>query len=94
MDHCAQVQMDQLKNCRVFIGACPSSIFIRDCQNCVFYTSCQQLRLRDVVNSDFYIYSMAEVRALPIQFQMNSPARPSSNVELLAANIPIPSKSN
>ena len=61
MDHCEQVQIDMLKNCRVFVGACASSIFIRNCENCVFYTSCRQLRLREVVNSTFYIYSMAEV---------------------------------
>jgi hypothetical protein len=61
MDNCEQVQIDQLKNCRVFIGACASSIFIRNCENCVFYTACRQLRLREVTNSKFYIYSMAEV---------------------------------
>jgi Tubulin binding cofactor C len=61
MDYCEQVQIDQVKNCRIFIGACASSIFIRNCENCTFYTSCRQLRLREVVNSTFYIYSMAEV---------------------------------
>ena len=61
MDTCEQVQIDQVKNCRIFIGACASSIFIRNCENCVFYTSCRQLRLREVVNSTFYIYSMSEV---------------------------------
>ena len=61
MDYCEQVQIDQLVNCRVFIGACASSIFIRNCENCVFYTACRQLRLREVVNSTLYIYSMAEV---------------------------------
>lgn len=61
LDYCEQVQIDEIKNCRVFIGACASSIFIRNCSNCVFYTSCRQLRLRDVVNCSFYIYSMAEV---------------------------------
>jgi hypothetical protein len=61
MDNCEQVQIDQVKNCRIFIGACASSIFIRNCENCVFYTSCRQLRLREVVNSTFYIYSMSEV---------------------------------
>jgi hypothetical protein len=61
MDNCEQVQIDQVKNCRIFIGACASSIFIRNCENCVFYTSCRQLRLREVINSTFYIYSMSEV---------------------------------
>ncbi len=56
-----QVQIDQVKNCRIFIGACASSIFIRNCENCVFYTCCRQLRLREVTNSTFYIMSQAEV---------------------------------
>ena len=61
LDNSEQVQIDQVKNSRIFIGACTSSIFIRNCENCVFYTCCRQLRLRDVVNSNFYIYSMSEV---------------------------------
>jgi len=61
MDNCEQVQIDACKNCRIFVGACTSSIFIRNCENCVFYTCCRQLRLREVSNSTFYIYSMAEV---------------------------------
>ena len=61
MDYCEQVQIDEVKNSRIFIGACVSSIFIRNCSNCVFYTCCRQLRLREVVNSSFYIHSMAEV---------------------------------
>ena len=55
MDNCEQVQIDMVKNCRIFVGACASSIFIRNCENCVFYTCCRQLRLRDVISSTFYI---------------------------------------
>ena len=61
MDQTEQVQIDVLENCRVFLGACSSSIFIRNCKNCVFYTCCRQLRLREVVDCTFYIFSMAEV---------------------------------
>jgi protein XRP2 len=43
MDNCEQVQIDEVKNSRIFIGACASSIFIRNCTNCTFYTSCRQL---------------------------------------------------
>ena len=60
-DHCEQIQIDCCKGCRIFIGACTSSIFIRNCDNCVFYTCCRQLRLREVTNSVFYTYSMSEV---------------------------------
>ena len=61
MDHCEQVQIDQVNNCRVFVGACESAMFIRNCTNTTFYTCCRQLRLREVTNCTFYIYSMAEV---------------------------------
>ena len=61
MDNCEQVQIDMVTNSRIFVGACASSIFIRNCSNCVFYTCCRQLRLRDVTNCSFYIYSMSEV---------------------------------
>lgn len=61
LDVSEQVQIDVVKNSRVFIGACSSSIFIRNCENCVFYTCCRQLRLREVVDCTFYVFSMAEV---------------------------------
>jgi protein XRP2 len=61
MDNCEQVQIDCVKNSRIFVGACASSIFIRNCSNTTFYTCCRQLRLRDCENCKFYIYSMSEV---------------------------------
>lgn len=61
MDQTEQVQIDDVSNCKILVGACASSIFIRNCKNCVFYTCCRQLRLRDVTDCKFYIYSMAEV---------------------------------
>lgn len=90
MDQCEQVQIDMLKNCRVFIGACASSIFIRNCENCVFYTSCRQLRLREVVNSTFYIYSMAEVHieySNAVRFAPFNGAYPEHGKHLQAANL-------
>ena len=57
MDHCEQVQIDNVKNSKIFIGACESSIFIRNCENCTFYVACRQLRLREVKNSTFYSFS-------------------------------------
>lgn len=61
MDHTEQVQIDQSKNCRVFIGACASSTFIRNCTDCTFYICCQQLRLRDCINCKLYVFSLAEL---------------------------------
>jgi hypothetical protein len=61
MDHCEQVQIDQVKNSKIFIGACESSMFIRNCDNCTFYVACRQLRLREVTNCKFFCFSTAEV---------------------------------
>ena len=61
MDNCEQVQMDKLVKCKVLIGACASSIFIRDCSDCVFYTSCKQLRVRDCTNCKFFSHCMSEI---------------------------------
>jgi hypothetical protein len=61
MDYSEQVQIDNVKNCKIFIGACESSIFIRNCSGCTFYTACRQLRLREVTDSTFYCFSTAEV---------------------------------
>jgi hypothetical protein len=61
MDITDQITIDNLDNCKVFIGACSNSVFIRNCSNCTFYTCCRQLRLRDVTETKFYVYSQAEV---------------------------------
>jgi len=61
MDHCEQVQIDQCKNSKIFVGACESSMFIRNCDNCTFYIACRQLRLREVTNCKFFCFSTAEV---------------------------------
>ena len=61
LDYCEQVQIDKLVNCKVMIGACASSIFIRDCTDCTFYTSCKQLRIRDCKNSTFYSHCLSEI---------------------------------
>jgi hypothetical protein len=92
LDHSEQVQMDQVNNCRVFIAACASSIFIRNCENCTFYTSCRQLRLRDVVNCKFYIYSMAEVHiefSKGLQFAPFNGGYPDHAKHMKAANLDI-----
>ena len=90
MDNCEQVQIDMVKNCRIFVGACASSIFIRNCENCVFYTCCRQLRLRDVISSKFYIYSMAEVHiedSKDVQFAPFNGGYPEQSRNLSAASL-------
>lgn len=90
MDHTEQVQIDQLKNCRVFIGACASSLFIRNCENCTFYTCCQQLRLREVVDCTFYCYSKGEVHieySTKLKFAPFNGGYPEQAQHLKAANL-------
>lgn len=59
-DHCDQVQIDQLKTCRVFLGASSESVFVRDCSDCTFYLACKQLRTRDCHNCTFYLFAKTE----------------------------------
>lgn len=90
MDNCEQVQMDNLKNCRVFLGACASSCFIRDCENCTFYTVCRQLRLRDIKNSNFYNCTMAEVHielSKNVRFGPFNGGYPEHEKHIRAANL-------
>lgn len=92
LDQSEQVQIDQLTNCRVFIAACASSIFIRNCKDCVFYTCCRQLRLREVTDSKFYIYSMSEVHiefSKGLQFAPFNGGYPDHAKHLASANLDI-----
>mmetsp|Transcript_12092 Transcript_12092/g.15937 ORF Transcript_12092/g.15937 Transcript_12092/m.15937 type:complete len:505 (-) Transcript_12092:443-1957(-) len=55
-DHTNQIQVDCLTNCRMFVGACEESFFLRDCKNCVVYVCCKQLRTRGCENCTIYLY--------------------------------------
>jgi hypothetical protein len=61
MDNTEQVQVDNVKNCRIFLGASASTIFVRNCEDCVIFAACRQLRIRECVNCHFYSYSMGEI---------------------------------
>jgi protein XRP2 len=92
LDHTEQVQIDQVVDSKIFVAACASSIFIRNCSNCTFYTCCRQLRLREVVNCKFYIYSMAEVHieySNSLQFAPFNGGYPDHAKHLAAANLDV-----
>lgn len=57
LDHIGQVFADDLVDCKVYIGACGSDVFVRNCRNCTFTIACKQLRLRDCSHSTIYLYS-------------------------------------
>ncbi|CAM9682319.1 unnamed protein product, partial [Discosporangium mesarthrocarpum] len=60
LDHSEAVQVDELKDCRVFIAACADSVFVRDCSSCVFTVACKQLRTRSCHGCEFRLYSKTE----------------------------------
>ena len=91
MDHCEQVQIDQVRNSKIFIGACESSMFIRNCDNCSFYIACRQLRLRDVTNCKFFCFSTAEVHieySNNVQFAPFNGGYPEQAQHLTKAKLP------
>lgn len=61
MDVSEQVQIDHISVCKVFIGACSSSVFIRNCTNSIFYICCRQLRIRDCLNCVVYSFTQSEI---------------------------------
>lgn len=60
LDHCDQVQIDDVTNSKIIIGASSGSIFVRNCKNCTFTIACKQFRARDCENCAFYLYCKTE----------------------------------
>ena len=50
------IHINKLKNCKIFCGPVPGSIFIRECIDCIFVLACQQLRIHSSTQSQFYIH--------------------------------------
>lgn len=57
LDHSEQTILERLRGCRVLVGACESSVFLRECVDCdvVLYT--KQLRTRDCKRLRIGLYS-------------------------------------
>lgn len=92
MDHCEQVQIDEVKNSRVFVGACESSMFIRNCTGCTFFVACRQLRLREVTDCTFYCFSTAEVHieySNTVRFAPFNGGYPEQAAHLSTAKLPV-----
>lgn len=60
LDHCEEVKIDCLENCKIFIGPCCSSVFVRDCKNCEFTIACKQLRTRSCTDCKVHLYAMTD----------------------------------
>jgi len=59
-DHTEQIQIDACQGCRIYIGACSSSVNIRECTDCTFTMMVQQFRCRDCTNCTFHLFSTTE----------------------------------
>ncbi|TMW58364.1 hypothetical protein Poli38472_009923 [Pythium oligandrum] len=60
LDHCTSVQIDDCVNCRIVIGPCNASLFLRNCRDCTLVCAVQQFRTRDCEKIDVYLYSATE----------------------------------
>ena len=59
-DHSDQLQIDELKGCKLFIGPSCESVFVRNCEDCVITIACKQLRTRDCKNCTFFLYTQSD----------------------------------
>jgi len=59
-DRTAEFFADGLVNCRVLVGPCSSSTFVRNCDGCTFWVATKQFRTRDCTNCTFYLHSHTE----------------------------------
>lgn len=57
LDHIGQVFVDDLVNCKVYIGACGADVFVRNCVDCTFTIASKQLRIRDCSFCQMYLYT-------------------------------------
>jgi hypothetical protein len=57
LDHSEQVILERLDRCRIIVGACESSVFVRECTNCDMVVYTKQLRTRDCKSVRFGLYS-------------------------------------
>lgn len=60
LDNCTSVQIDECTNCRIIVGPCESSLFLRNCKSSTIVCAVQQFRTRDCDDVDVYLYSATE----------------------------------
>ena len=60
LDWSAAVTIDRCKRCRLFIGPCESSVFVRNCEDIRAVVACQQFRTRDVHKLDVLLLSPSQ----------------------------------
>jgi hypothetical protein len=54
-----QVRLDDLEDCRIFIGASSESVWMRNCKNCKVTVACKEFRTFDTTDCEVHVLSMA-----------------------------------
>ena len=57
MDYSSSVSIQECTDCSIFIAPCQGSIIIRKCSNVNIISASAQLRITDVMNSSFFVFS-------------------------------------
>ena len=60
MDYSSSCQIQQCYNCSIFIAPCHNSIIIRDCNNINLISISQQIRITNVNDGKFFIFSSTQ----------------------------------
>ncbi|CAE7290557.1 rp2 [Symbiodinium necroappetens] len=56
----SEFHADGLVDCRLVIGPCENSTFVRNCENCTFWVATKQFRVRECINCTFYLHCHTE----------------------------------
>ncbi|CAK9013703.1 Protein XRP2 [Durusdinium trenchii] len=56
LDVVAQVTIENLVNCKVFVGPCSGSVFVRKCRGCMFTTVAKQFRVLSSSSCMFFLH--------------------------------------
>jgi protein XRP2 len=90
LDHSDQFQADNIKNCKLFIGPCCESVFLRNCTGCTVTVACKQLRTRDCSDCDIFLYvktdPIVETSSL-MRFGPYNGAYPKQDEHFTSANL-------
>ena len=56
----SQVTVDECTRCRILIGPCEGSVFVRNCADCTITVACKQFRTRECERCDVYLYALTD----------------------------------
>ena len=59
-DNTAAVTVVDCRDCRMVIGPCDTSVFVRSSKGCKFAIACQQFRSADMKNTDLLLFTQTE----------------------------------